>query len=94
MPALLQGTFAAARAAAPSIIFIDELDALAPAREGGSAASRAPQSHSVSAGQSFYGGTCCKAGVLSSHSLVIACSLITRRLGVCSSNWPIEADKC
>ena len=32
-----QGVFAAARAAAPAVVFIDELDALAPARGGGAA---------------------------------------------------------
>jgi SpoVK/Ycf46/Vps4 family AAA+-type ATPase len=32
---VMQGIFAAARAAAPSMIFIDELDALAPARSSG-----------------------------------------------------------
>ena len=31
----LRGVFAAARALAPSVIFIDEVDALAPARGGG-----------------------------------------------------------
>ena len=30
----MQGVFAAARAAAPAVVFIDELDALAPARGG------------------------------------------------------------
>lgn len=32
--ASLRGIFAAARALSPSVVFIDEVDALAPAREG------------------------------------------------------------
>ena len=35
LPNLLQGVFAAARALAPSVVFIDELDSLTPARSGG-----------------------------------------------------------
>lgn len=31
----MQGVVAAARAAAPAVVFLDELDALAPARGGG-----------------------------------------------------------
>ncbi|KAK9807627.1 hypothetical protein WJX72_004612 [[Myrmecia] bisecta] len=41
----LLGVFAAARAAAPSIIFIDEIDALAPARESGGGGSGSGLGH-------------------------------------------------
>jgi transitional endoplasmic reticulum ATPase len=37
--AALRAIFAAARAVAPAVVFIDEIDALAPAREGGAAGS-------------------------------------------------------
>ena len=43
-----QGVFAAARALAPAVVFMDEVDALAPAREGGSGGSSSGTATSTS----------------------------------------------
>jgi AAA family ATPase len=46
----LQGVFAAARALAPSVILLDEIDALAPARGGGGGGAHGASAHAAAAG--------------------------------------------
>ena len=67
---IVKGVFAAARAAAPAIIFMDEVDSIAAAREGGFATSGAGQQDNSSASgernvllQCFAGGDMHRDGV-------------------------------
>jgi AAA family ATPase len=46
----LQGVFAAARALAPSVVLLDEVDALAPARGGAAGGAHGASAHAAAAG--------------------------------------------